>query len=158
MLLGQLQYARRVAWRESRLLVNGTVQLTDKPLLAMYKLPVGGRHSVRGYRESQLVRDQGFVASVEWQFPVAVDASGQRRGKLDFAVFADYGVSQEESELLTGPSPRDLASVGLGLLWDPLPGLHLGVYRGADLEEQDNPDESLQDRGIHYAMAYQRRF
>lgn len=158
LLLGQLQYARRVAWRESRLLVNGTVQLTDEPLLAMYKLPVGGRHSVRGYRESQLVRDQGFVASVELQFPAAVDASGQRRGKLDFAVFADYGVSQDESELLTGPRREHLASVGVGLLWDPLPGLHLEIYRGADLEEQDNPRESLQDRGIHYNMTYRRRF
>jgi hemolysin activation/secretion protein len=158
LLVGQLQYARRMAWRESRLLVNGTVQLTDEPLLAMYKLPVGGRHSVRGYRESQLVRDQGFVASIEWQFPVAVDASGQRRGKLDLAVFADYGVSQDESEPLTGPRRERLASVGIGLLWDPLPGLHLEIYRGADLEEQGNPSESLQDRGIHYNVAYRRRF
>ena len=134
------------------------MQLTDEPLLAMYKLPVGGRHSVRGYRESQLVRDQGFVASVELQFPAAVDASGQRRGKLDFAVFADYGVSQDESELLTGPRREHLASVGVGLLWDPLPGLHLEIYRGADLEEQGNPRESLQDRGIHYNMSYRRRF
>ena len=158
LLVGQLQYARRMAWRESRLLVNGTVQLTDEPLLAMYKLPVGGRHSVRGYRESQLVRDQGLAASIEWQFPVAVDASGQRRGKLDLALFADYGVSQDESELLTGPRREHLASVGLGLLWDPLPGLHLEIYRGAEREEQNNPDESLQDRGIHYNIAYQRRF
>ncbi len=158
LLVGQLQYARRVAWRESRLLVNGAVQLTDEPLLAMYKLPVGGRHSVRGYRESQLVRDQGFVASIELQFPVAVDASGQRRGKLDLAVFADYGVSQDESELLTGARRERLASVGFGLLWDPLPDLHLELYRGADLEEQNNPRESLQDRGIHYNVAYRRRF
>jgi hemolysin activation/secretion protein len=158
LLVGQVQYARRVAWRESRLLVNGTLQLAQEPLLAMYKLPVGGRYSVRGYRESQLVRDQGFVASVELQFPAAVDASGQRRGKLDFAVFADYGVSQDETELLVGPRREHLASVGIGVLWDPLPGLHLEVYRGADLADQDNPRESLQDRGIHYNASYRRRF
>jgi hemolysin activation/secretion protein len=158
LLVGQLQYSRRIAWRESRLLVNGTVQLTEEPLLAMYKLPVGGRHSVRGYRESQLVRDQGFVASVELQFPAAVDASGQRRGKVDLAVFADYGVSQDENELLIAPRREHLASIGAGVLWDPLPGLHLEVYRGSDLADQDNPRESLQDRGIHYSMAYRRRF
>jgi hemolysin activation/secretion protein len=140
------------------LLVNGTVQLTEEPLLAMYKLAVGGRYSVRGYRESQLVRDQGFVASVELQFPAAVDASGQRRGKLDFAVFADYGVSQDESELLMAPRREHLASVGVGVLWDPLPGLHLEVYRGADLADRDNPHESLQDRGIHYNVTYRRPF
>ena len=157
LLVGQLQYARRIKWRESRLLVNGTMQLTDEPLLAMYKLPVGGRRSVRGYRESQLVRDQGFVASAELQFPAAVDASGQRRGKLDFAVFADYGVSQDESVPLTGSRREHLASVGVGVLWDPLPGLHLEVYRGADLADRDNPGDALQDRGIHYNVSYRRR-
>jgi hypothetical protein len=48
--------------------------------------------------------------------------------------------------------------VGVGFLWDPLPGLHLELYGGADLEEHDNPRESLQDRGIHYNVAYLRRF
>jgi len=158
LLVGQLDYVRRIAWRESRLLVTGTVQLTDEPLLAMYKLPVGGRHSVRGYRESQLVRDEGFVASIELQFPAIVDASGQRRGKLDLAVFADYGVSRDKTEPLTGTREEHLASVGAGLLWNPLPGLHLEIYRGVELSEQNNPHESLQDRGIHYNLAYRGRF
>jgi hemolysin activation/secretion protein len=158
LLVGQVQYARRLQWRGSRLLVNGTVQLTNDALLAMYKLPVGGRYSVRGYRESQLVRDRGLAASVELQFPVAVDASGQRRGKLDLALFADYGLSRDETELLTAQRGEHLASVGAGLLWDPLPGLHFEIYRGIELAEQDNPRESLQDRGIHYNLAYRRRF
>ena len=105
-LIGQLQYVRGIAWRDSRLLVRGLAQLTDDPLLAMYKLPVGGRYSVRGYRESQLVRDQGLATSIEYQFPALVDASGQRRGKLDLAVFADYGVSLDQNEPLIGLAPR----------------------------------------------------
>ena len=149
---------RGIAWRDSRLLVRGLVQLTDEPLLAMYKLPVGGRYSVRGYRESQLVRDQGLATSIEYQFPAAVDASGQRRGKLDVAVFADYGVSRRRDRAARGLAARDLASVGAGLLWDPLPGLHLELYSGADLIDQDNPDESLQDRGIHYNLSFGRQF
>ncbi len=157
-LIGQLQYVRGVAWRDSRLLVRGLAQLTDDPLLAMYKLPVGGRYSVRGYRESQLVRDQGLATSIEYQFPLLVDASGQRRGKLDLAVFADYGVSLDQNEPLTGSRREDLASVGAGLLWDPLPALHLELYLGADLIDQDNPDDSLQDRGIHYNLSFGRRF
>jgi len=127
-------------------------------LLAMYKLPVGGRYSVRGYRESQLVRDQGLATSVEYQFPALVDASGQRRGKLDLAVFADYGVSLDQNDPLTGSRRENLASVGAGLLWAPLPALHLELYLGADLVDQDNPDESLQDRGIHYNLSFGRQF
>jgi hemolysin activation/secretion protein len=157
-LIGQLQYARRLAWRDGRLLVRGLMQLTNDPLLAMYKLPIGGRYTVRGYRESQLVRDQGLATSIEYQFPAAVDASGQRRGKLDIAVFADYGISVDELEPLTGSRRESLASVGAGLLWDPLPGLHLELYVGSDLIDQGNTDESLQDRGIHYQLSFGRAF
>ena len=157
-LIGQLQYARGLAWRDSRLVVRGLVQLTNDPLLAMYKMPIGGRYTVRGYRESQLVRDQGLATSVEYQFPAAIDASGQRRGKLDVAVFADYGTSVDEIEPLIGSRRESLASVGAGLLWDPLPGLHLELYLGDDLIDQGNTDESLQDRGIHYNLSFGRQF
>ena len=157
-LIGQMQYLRGIAWRDSRMLVRGLVQLTNDPLLAMYKLPIGGRYTVRGYRESQLVRDKGLATSIEYRFAAFVDETGQRRGKLDLAVFTDYGTSEDESEPLFGTQRERLASVGVGLLWDPLPGLQLEIYRGADLIDQDNPDDSLQDRGIHYTLAYRRQF
>ena len=157
-LIGQLQYLRGMAWRNSRLQVRGLVQVTNDPLLAMYKLPIGGRYTVRGYRESQLVRDQGLATSIEYQFPAAVDASGQRRGKLDVAVFLDYGTSVDEIEPLTGSRRESLASAGAGLLWDPLPGLRLELYWGADLIDQGNTNDSLQDRGIHYNLTFGRQF
>jgi hemolysin activation/secretion protein len=87
-----------------------------------------------------------------------VDASGQRRGKLDVAVFADYGTSVDRVEPLVGSRRESLASVGAGLLWDPLPGLHLELYVGADLVDQGNTDESLQDRGLHYNVSFGRLF
>lgn len=157
-LIGQVQYVRGMAWRDSRLLMRTLVQLTNDPLLAMYKLPIGGRHTVRGYRESQLVRDQGLATSIEYQFPAAVDASGQRRGNLDVAVFVDYGTSVDEIEPLQGSRRESLASAGAGLLWDPLPGLHLELYWGADLIDQGNSNDSLQDRGIHYNLTFGRQF
>jgi hemolysin activation/secretion protein len=157
-LIGQVQYTRGIAWRDSRLLVRGLVQLTNDPLLAMYKLPVGGRYTVRGYRESQLVRDGGLATSIELQFPAAVDASGQRRGKLDVALFADYGTSVDELEPLAGSRRESLASIGAGLLWDPLPGLRLELYVGADVIDQGNSDEALQDRGLHYNLSFGRQF
>jgi len=158
LLLAQAEYARRIDWRHGQLLARGVLQIADDPLLAMYKLPVGGRHSVRGYRESQLVRDHGLAASVEYRFAAFLDDTGQRRGKLDLAVFADYGVSKDEDDSLFTSGREDLASVGIGLIWDPLPGLHAELYRGHDLEEQNNPREALQDRGIHYGLTYRRQF
>jgi hypothetical protein len=60
--------------------------------------------------------------------------------------------------LLFAAEREHLASVGFGLLWNPLPGLHTEIYRGFDLRDTNAPDESLQDRGIHYALTFQRAF
>ena len=156
--VGQLQFVQNIRWRASRVLVRGLLQVADDSLLAMYKMPIGGRYSVRGYRESQFVRDNGFVASAELQFPAFVDATGQRRGQLDFAAFADYGLSVDAEASLFTTRREHLASVGVGLLWQPLPGLNMEIYRGFALVDQNNPDDSLQDRGIHYALAFRRAF
>jgi hemolysin activation/secretion protein len=158
--IGQLQYVQGIAWRESRVLVRGLMQVADDALLAMYKLPVGGRYTVRGYRENQLVRDHGFVASAEYQFPLLVDDTGRRRAGLDLAVFADFGVSVDELASPFTPRREHLSSAGLGLLWRPLPlpGFSLEVYRAEPFEDVGNPDETLQDRGIHYNLTYNRAF
>jgi hemolysin activation/secretion protein len=157
--LGQLQFSQGIEWRDSRVLVRGLLQLADDPLLAMYKLPIGGRYTVRGYRESELVRDNGFVASAEYRFAAFADDTGQRRGQLDLAVFTDFGISEEERAPLFGNKREEISSVGIGLLWHPLPGLEMELYRAEPLEEFQEPeDESLQDRGIHYSLAYRRAF
>jgi hemolysin activation/secretion protein len=125
----------------------------------MYKLPIGGRYSVRGHRESELVRDNGLAASAEFRFPAFVDDTGQRRGRLDLALFADAGVSEDERAPLFGEKREDIASVGLGLLWHPLPGLEMELYYAEPQDGRAQPeDESWQDRGIHYSLVYRRAF
>ena len=157
-LLGQLQYARQIGWRNSRLLARGSLQAAQDPLLAMYKLPIGGRFSVRGYRENQFVRDNGIAASIEYQFPLLVDEAGRPREQLKLAVFADHGVSWDKDDaLLTGRKER-ITSLGLGLLWDPLPGLHAELYWGDALDETTRPHDSLQDRGYHYEVTFRKAF
>jgi hemolysin activation/secretion protein len=158
LLVAQAELVRRIGWRHGQLLARGVLQISDEPLLAMYKLPVGGRYSVRGYRESQLVRDNGLAASIEYRFAAMLDDSGQRRGKLDLALFADYGLAEDKDDSLFTAGRDRLASVGVGLVWQPLPGLTAEIYRGADLDDQENPRESLQDRGIHYGLSYRRLF
>lgn len=156
--LGQAQYAHGLQWRNSRFLVRGVVQLAHEPLLAMYKMPVGGRYSVRGYRENQFVRDNGVTASVEYQFPLIVDETGRPRDALKLAAFTDYGVSWDEDSLLATSHKARIASAGLGLLWDPTPGFHMDVYWGAAFDEQQNATETLQDRGFNYRLSFRRLF
>jgi hemolysin activation/secretion protein len=158
LLVAQAEYARRIGWRHGQLFARGVLQLSDEPLLAMYKLPIGGRYSVRGYRESQLVRDNGLAASIEVRFAAFLDDSGQRLGKLDLALFADYGLAEDKDDSLFTAGRERLASVGVGLVWQPLPALTAEIYRGADLDDRHNPRDSLQDRGIHYGLVYRRLF
>jgi hemolysin activation/secretion protein len=156
-LLGQVQFLQTFA-DGSRLLARGLVQLAHDPLLAMYKLPVGGRYTVRGYRENQFVRDNGTVVSVEYQLPVAVDEAGRPRGNVYVAVFGDYGVSWDEDAARLTSDKERIASVGLGVLWDPVSWLHAELYWGMDAHDQGTGSSSLQDQGIHYRVSFSKSF
>jgi hemolysin activation/secretion protein len=155
--LGQFELLQSFA-DGSRLIARSIVQLAHDPLLAMYKLPVGGRYTVRGYRENQFVRDNATVASVEYQLPVAVDEAGRARGNVHLAVFADYGVSWDEETSFATSGKERIASVGLGVLWDPFAWLHTELYWGMDADDQDNGSSSLQDQGIHYRVSFSKAF
>jgi hemolysin activation/secretion protein len=156
--LGQFQYLQQLPWRGSSVLVREVMQIAFDPLLAMYKLPIGGRYTVRGYRENLFVRDNGAAVSAEYRFAPWVDETGQPRGHLLLAVFADYGVSWDEDNALATSRKERIASVGLGVLWDPIPWLGIELYWGDALDEQTYPKESLQDRGIHYRVGFQKSF
>lgn len=154
----QLQYLRNIAWRDSRLSVRASTQTTNDSLLAMFKLPVGGRYTVRGYRENQLVRDFAVLSSVEYQFPLLTDDVGRSRDSLWLAGFADYGMSWDEDASLVTHRREKIYSAGIGLLWMPVEGFTSEIYWGADLADIDNNGDSLQDDGVHYRIGYRKSF
>src|SRR5690606_1589717 len=154
----QAQYVRGLRFRAGRLLVHGAVQLARDALLAMYKMPVGGRYSVRGYRESLFVRDNGAAATVEYQFAPLLDDARRPRGNVTLAAFVDHGVAWDDDDRLPTADKARITSAGVGLLWDPAPGLHLEVYWGDGFDEQRAPTTTLQDQGFHYRVGYRRQF
>ena len=89
------------------------VQLATQPLLSLEQIAVGGRYTVRGYRENQLVRDNAILASVKIRIPLVRNTWWA--DVVQLAPFIDYGYSWN-TQLVT-PAPRSLASVGLGLRW-----------------------------------------
>lgn len=156
--LGQLHYVHTLPWRNSRIVARSTFQFADSPLLAMYKLPVGGRYTVRGYRENQFVRDNGVTASLEYQVPLFVDDAGVSRANLAIAPFVDWGRSWDKEDTLLTSGTESITGAGLGLLWNPLPGLNAEIYWGYDFDDQDLPTDTLQDRGIHLQLSYLLNF
>ena len=67
--LGQFQWARTLKTWDMQLLFRTDAQLSNQPLLPLEQIAVGGRYTVRGYRENLLVRDQALIASVETADP-----------------------------------------------------------------------------------------
>lgn len=147
--LGQFQWARRFDNR-SQVIFRTDVQLAADPLLPLERFAVGGAYSVRGYRENWLVRDNGWVSSLEFRYPLWRDETGS--SALQLAAFADYGNAWNKGG--DTPSPRSLSSAGLGLRWDPTPRLHAEMYGAIPFRDIKYTDYDLQDDGIYFLLTY----
>jgi hemolysin activation/secretion protein len=154
--LGQFQWAGIIDPLNIQIILRTDVQLSNDPLLALEQLPVGGRYSVRGYRENQLVRDNGVIASLEARIPLFQNTVWA--DYLQLAPFFDYGQAWYEDA--STPDPRTIYSVGIGLRWalmvmtDPFPlSTALEVYWGHPLEDAENDGDTLQDDGFHFQLA-----
>lgn len=151
--LGQFQWARRFdsLWG-LQTLVRLDLQLTPDPLLPLEQIAVGGRYSVRGYRENQLVRDNGFVAAFETGIPLVRNQSWA--DMLQIVPFVDVG----HAWTTRGGDGETLASVGVGLRWaltftHPFPITpQLEVYWGLPLKNVKTAEGDLQDHGIHLQL------
>ena len=158
--LGQAQYARRLGPNGSEILFRWTGQLSADPLLALEKMPVGGFNTVRGYRENQFVRDDGQAASVEWRLAIRRMRLGEGFSPLNLQVapFVDFGSSWDLKTNLANSAAENIYSSGLGLLWNPVPGLRADVYWGHAFRDVGNPGDNLQDKGFHFRFQYTYSF
>lgn len=151
-LVAQAQWARRLDFLQSQLVLRSDLQLTQDALLGMEQIALGGRWSVRGYRENTLIRDGAVIASAEWRIPLLRDVRGASR--LELRPFFDYSRSWNHGRDEVGP--RALRSAGLGLAWQPLRGLQAEAYWGEALNDIDYPGEySLQDDGVHVRFTWE---
>jgi hemolysin activation/secretion protein len=149
--LGQAQWVRRLMPHDIQLLFRLDAQISNDPLFPLEQIAIGGRFSVRGYRENQLVRDNALLISLESRFPLI-----RRRRWAEFlqiVPFVDFGWGQNRD--VYTPSPDALASVGVGIRWAarwtavvPL-RLQFEVFWGQKLVEVSTPGGDLQDKGLH---------
>jgi hemolysin activation/secretion protein len=152
--LGQVQGIRRVdEWGGVQFLGQMSLQLANDRLFPLEQIPVGGRFSVRGYRENTLIRDNAFLASVESRIPLLTFPTGEPR--LQFAQFVDMGRAWNAKG--ETPDPQTLASVGLGVRWTLLPQdrARFELYWGVPLNHVPHPPGNLQDHGIHLQFVVQ---
>lgn len=150
--LGQAQLAKRLSAKGESILLRGDMQYAGNNLLTMEKLGIGGAKTVRGYREVQLLRDNGFIVSAEYRLPVLRNPAGESH--VQMAAFVDYGKGWNREKAVSLPS--DIASIGFGVLWDPAKHLHAEFYWAKPLRHFNVAGRrDLQDSGIHFALEYQ---
>jgi len=129
------------------LLVRALLQRSPDRLVPLERLAVGGRYTVRGYRENQLVRDNGWAVGVEWHWRLWQDTA--QGARLTLAPLLDAGAAWNQGE-----AKSRLASAGLGLLWAQ-GGLEAELFVARRLERRDTPTSGdLQDHGIHFLLRW----
>jgi hemolysin activation/secretion protein len=150
--LGQFQWARRLSAQDIQFLFRLDVQLTPDPLLPLEQIAIGGRYSVRGYRENEIIRDNGLIASVESRIPLI---RNKRWAEFVQVVpFVDAGGGWNSR--VPTPDPHILLGVGLGVRWAATLYAALPLrssfevfwgYRVIHVKTEGDGD-SLQDHGI----------
>jgi hemolysin activation/secretion protein len=150
--IGQAKYARRAGTRGAQWILRGDVQLSSEELLPLERIAIGGAATVRGYRENQLVRDQGYALSVELRYPMWGQPINTGIAGVDIAAFVDSGAAWNKGQR---DSAKYLHSLGIGLLgqWQRISA---DIYVAHALEEvPDPPEYDLQDDGVHFRVTAQ---
>ncbi|NMF64332.1 ShlB/FhaC/HecB family hemolysin secretion/activation protein [Brasilonema octagenarum UFV-OR1] len=153
---GQAQWVRVLA-PETFLLVRGNLQLADRALLPSEQIGVGGQATVRGYRQDLLLTDNGFLGSVELQYPIL--RIPQIPGVLKITPFIDFGTAWNTSSAgRTALEDQTLVSTGLGLLWQS-DRLTARFDWGIPLISVSSGEkDSWQENGLYFSIIYTQPF
>jgi len=133
-----------------------------KTLLPLEKFSIGGHATVRGYRESEAIGDNGLLVSLEWRIPLfklpIPRLSDPGEGTIEIAPFFDYGMGWGGRGLWREEENRKeltrLASAGIGLRWSITKDLYFQIHWGETLKDlkEDHKDNDLQD-GVQFELA-----
>lgn len=98
-----VQWLHLLGPRAGSVYARGEAQLSNDGLLPLEKFSLGGVNSVRGYRRSRYVRDEGWSASFEYRLPLvrlAVPRVSRRGndGQLSLVLFVDAGRAWNHGE------------------------------------------------------------
>jgi hemolysin activation/secretion protein len=144
--LGQFQWVQQSP--RALLLTRINAQLTPDSLLSLERFSIGGVDTVRGYRQNQLVFDNGVVASFELRIPVTANPR-----TLEITPFFDIGSGWNNRD--SDPDPNLIAGLGLGVQWQVTRGLDVRLDYGIPLIGVRNRGDSLQDNGFYFSLRYQ---
>jgi hemolysin activation/secretion protein len=151
--LGQVQRIQKFT-DDNFLIAQLDMQLTPDPLLPMEQFAIGGAQSVRGYRQSVLAADNGIRLSIEDRIAIVKD--GDNRAVFTLAPFFDAGAvwMAAGNPNQIGADQTILASLGLGLIYQPIEGLTMRVDYAPPLTNLNIRGNNIQDDGLYLGINY----
>ncbi len=144
---GQGQWVRSLG-RDSLLLVRGGVQLSTDSLLTLEQFGIGGQSTVRGYRQDQLLTDNGILGSVEARFPILREPTNDLL--LQIAPFVDVGYGWNHDG--DNPDPSTLVGIGTGLILTINEDLTARFDWGIPLISVDSDRNTAQENGLYFSV------
>jgi hemolysin activation/secretion protein len=148
---GQAQWVRLLA-PDTLFVARTDLQLSDTHLVSLEQFALGGLGSVEGYRQNQVLTDNGIFAGVEVRLPVI--NSEQIEGALvQIIPFVNFGTGWNNGGL-SNPDPQTLVSVGLGLQWQQSDFFSARIDWGIPLVDVDNDGNTWQEDGIHFSVIF----
>lgn len=148
--LGQVQRVQKI--NDGHLLIiQADAQLSPSSLLPSQQFVIGGGQSVRGYRQNARSGDSGFRVSIENRIAALRDKNGLPI--LQLAPFFDAGSVWNKSD---NPNPLPdqtfLAGLGLGVIYEPLPGFVIRLDYGRFLNKLRDKGNNAQDEGFYFSV------
>jgi hemolysin activation/secretion protein len=159
--LGQAQYARRLSEDGRQLVLRADAQHASGVLLPSEKFTIGGIETVRGYRENQVVRDNGWAASAEYRHPLGRIrlgelSSAEGDGLISAAIFVDAGRARDHYN--ASETRKFIWSFGPGLRWDIADSVGMQLYKGFRQSKIVLPGDTPQDNGWHFRFGIAKAF
>lgn len=144
---GQGQWVRSLG-TDSLLLLRGSVQLSTDTLLTLEQFGLGGQSTVRGYRQNQLLTDNGVLGSLEFRFPVLREPTNDLL--LQVAPFIDVGHGWNHDG--NNPDDSTLLGIGTGLILTINEGLTARFDWGIPLISVDSDRNTAQENGLYFSL------
>lgn len=142
--LGQLQYIQQLSDSNVALIAQVNTQLTPDSLLSLEQFSVGGLGTVRGYSQNYLTADNGINLSLELRVPMS----------RTFTLRPFFEAATAWSSEVANAETQRIASIGIGMTWNPITNLSLILDYGVPLTTVIRNSNSLQDQGFTFSAIY----
>jgi hemolysin activation/secretion protein len=150
--LGQSMFNQRILENGTQLVLRGSIQLANSPLLPLERFSVGGVNTARGYQENSYIRDNGFNTTAEIKYPLYGGTSSDRNN-LFLVPFMDYAGGWNVAYAGNSAPVDYLFSSGLGFNWQ-YKQVSTDFYWGHAFNSvvPKPTTKSIQDDGIHFRV------